>query len=39
MILIDNLNDKSNKDNSGNSDHPDYDTAQRRTSIYRKLDR
>ena len=39
MILIENLNDESNKDNNGNSDHPNYDTAQIRTSIDRKIDR
>ena len=38
MLLIDNLNDESNKDNNGNGDHPDIDTAQIRTSIDRKLD-
>ena len=39
MILIDNLNDESNKDNNGNSVHPDYDTAQIKTSIDREIDR
>ena len=39
MILIDNLNDESNKDNKGNSDHPDYDTAWIRTSIDRNKER
>ena len=31
MILIENLNDESNKDNNGNSDHPDNNTAQVRS--------
>ena len=39
MILIDNLNDESNKDNNGNSGHLDYDTAQIKTSIDREIDR
>ena len=39
MILIDNLNAKSNKDNNCNSDHPDNDSVQIRTSIDRKIDR
>ena len=39
MILIDNLNNKNNNDNNGNSDHPDYDTALRRISMDRMIDR
>ena len=39
MILIDNLNDENNKDKNGNSDQPDYDTAQIRTSIDRMINR
>ena len=39
MILIDNLNDESNKYNNGNSDHPDNDSVQIRTSIVSMIDR